>query len=128
MEDPAILVIDVSNPWTEVVDAIRSSDVVLSSSLHGLIVAEAYGIPASWIRISDRLQGGSFKFNDYYLATGRAEREPTRWNGNLNEAVQRVAPKLEFDPQPLLDAAKRISPSPRNKSHGCLKGNATVEK
>jgi pyruvyltransferase len=110
--DPAILVIDVANPWTQVVDAIRSSEVVLSSSLHGLIVAEAYGIPASWIRISDRLKGGSFKFNDYYLATGRAEREPTRWNGQVNDAVRRIAQNLEFNPQPLLDAAKSIPPIP----------------
>ena len=111
--DPAILVINVANPWPTVVDAIRSCEVILSSSLHGLIVAEAYGIPASWIKISDRLKGGNFKFNDYYLATGRAETEPTRWNGQVNDAVRRIAQGLEFNPLPLLGAAKGISSIPR---------------
>ncbi|WP_282041255.1 polysaccharide pyruvyl transferase family protein [Halomonas alimentaria] len=42
---------------------------ILSSSLHGLILADAYRIPNRWIKMSDRLLGGEFKFHDYYSTT-----------------------------------------------------------
>lgn len=49
---------------------LRECEVVLSSTLHGLIAADALGIPNARIRISDRLTGGDYKFRDYYSAFG----------------------------------------------------------
>jgi hypothetical protein len=43
---------------------------VLSSSLHGLIAADALGVPNAWIGLSDALRGGDFKFRDYYGVFG----------------------------------------------------------
>lgn len=43
---------------------------VISSSLHGLICANAYGIPAAWVRFGDRLAGDDVKFEDHYAAMG----------------------------------------------------------
>lgn len=40
---------------------------ILSSSLHGIILAETYGIPA--IMLKSPLD--TFKFRDYYYSTGR---------------------------------------------------------
>lgn len=65
--DPEIRLIDVNAGVAEVVDAIASCDVILSSSLHGLIAADAYGIPCAWVKISHRVHGGRFKFDDYCL-------------------------------------------------------------
>lgn len=62
-------VIDVTRPWDEVINEIVSSERIISSSLHGIIVAEAYGVPATWARLSSK--EGSTKFWDYYLSTGR---------------------------------------------------------
>lgn len=109
IEDPEILIVDVRQPWEVVVADIRSCDLIVSSSLHGLIVAEAYGIPASWIRVSDRVIGGDFKFNDYYLSTGRDATQPTLWRKGVVEAARQVAPPATFDPQKLLAAARRLS-------------------
>lgn len=53
----------------EIIEKITSCDYVLSSSLHGLIVAEAYGIPSLRLK-SNELSGGDFKFNDYYSSIG----------------------------------------------------------
>jgi pyruvyltransferase len=61
-------------PWRRVVDEIVRSRFVISSSLHALIIAEAFGIPARWWYRED-LPSASFegrmKYNDYYLSTGR---------------------------------------------------------
>lgn len=39
---------------------------ILSSSLHGLIFADALGIPNRRIVLSDEIIGGDLKFDDYY--------------------------------------------------------------
>jgi pyruvyltransferase len=101
--DPSVPVVNVFHHWKSVVDAITSADVVVSSSLHGLIVAEAYGIPAVWAPIGDRLKGGSFKFEDYYLATGRPAR-PADWSAGLSEVVARAQPPPPLDVMPLIKA------------------------
>lgn len=63
--------IDVMNPWKIVVDQIKSCEMIKSSSLHGLIISEAYGIPCEWIVLSNRVMGNGFKFRDYLSATDR---------------------------------------------------------
>ena len=56
-------------PALELVGEILRSNLVVSSSLHGLILAEALGIPAVWHR---PLMGeNELKFTDYYLGTDR---------------------------------------------------------
>jgi hypothetical protein len=37
----------------------------VTTSLHGLVTADAYGIPATWTVLDPPLGGGSFKFHDY---------------------------------------------------------------
>ena len=75
-----------------VIDAIRCCEVVLSSSLHGLVLAEAYGIPACFMETPVQVR---LKYEDYYAATGR-DVISYDYDGYLDpEAAARVALKSE---------------------------------
>lgn len=57
----------------EFIDEVCACDAILSSSLHGLIIAQAYGIPARNFFVKDLpiCADESFKFKDYLLGTGQ---------------------------------------------------------
>lgn len=104
VQDPSVLVIDVFDDWRKVVDAIASCDVIVSSSLHGLIVAEAYGIAAVWAVITGDLEGKEFKFMDYYESTGREAPEPARWRQGMRRAVSGATEPPTLDGDALIQA------------------------
>ncbi len=60
--------LDPRSDLTSCIRAIASADLVVSSSLHGIAVAEAYGVPA--VLVASRREP-AFKYEDYYLGTGR---------------------------------------------------------
>ncbi len=76
--NPLVKIINMAryDQWTDVVDEICDSKAVFSSSLHGLIVAEAFGIPNYWLNISSQVIGDGFKYRDYFLSIGKHPREP----------------------------------------------------
>jgi hypothetical protein len=78
---------------------ISASVRVVSSSLHGLVFADAYG------RSSTRLVSQyepEFKYTDYYLGTGR---EPSIAYPNIRSALGGIpAAELNWNPRLLLDA------------------------
>lgn len=66
-------IIDVrqADPW-DVVAQIAGCEMVLSASLHGLVVADAYGVPNIWVAASNWMATeGAFKFQDYFASIGR---------------------------------------------------------
>lgn len=65
-------IIDICNSnLIDFLNEINSVSKILSSSLHGLILADAYGVPNARINITNRLVGGHFKFIDYYMSVHR---------------------------------------------------------
>lgn len=78
---------------------IAQSDLVVGSSLHGIVVAEALGVPARLI-ISN--VESSFKYADYYEGTGR---ENFRAASSMAEALSRGGERPpRWSSEPLLDA------------------------
>lgn len=59
--------IDPRSPWRECVARIARARAVYASSLHGLVIAEAFGVPA--LRITARLEQ-DLKYEDYALGSG----------------------------------------------------------
>lgn len=88
--------------WNRVIEKILEAKLVLASSLHGLIIAEAYGIPARYVRLSQTED--PFKYKDYYLGTGRMESELQFASSIVEGKEMGGMPGLRFDHQPLLDA------------------------
>ncbi|BAQ62829.1 GumL protein [Geminocystis sp. NIES-3708] len=72
---PDVLLINIKDSLKKVVRNICSCEKIVSSSLHGLIASDAYGIPSGWIRLSDKIPGKNFKFQDYFSSLGLSEQQ-----------------------------------------------------
>ncbi|KRE25831.1 polysaccharide pyruvyl transferase family protein [Agromyces sp. Soil535] len=66
-ETPGLRVrmIDVHRSASRTVREIGACAAVVTTSLHGLVTADAFGIPAVWTSPEPPLSGGAFKFLDY---------------------------------------------------------------
>lgn len=73
-----ILIIDLAHydKWTDVIDQICSCERILSSSLHGIITSDAYGVPNCWIELTGNISGGHFKYYDYASSVDRKFDKP----------------------------------------------------
>jgi pyruvyltransferase len=67
-----------------------------------LIFAHAYGKPAVWIELSDKVVGNGFKFYDYYLSLGVQPDEVKRIRINGLSNPFEIAKTAEWFDQKLL--------------------------
>lgn len=64
---PGVIVIDLMTlDVEEVTWQILQCEKTISSSLHGIIVSHAYGIPSIWIEFSNKIFGDGVKYKDYF--------------------------------------------------------------
>jgi pyruvyltransferase len=70
-------IIDIINTPEGFINEICECEEIWSSSLHGLIIPQLYGIKTKHIKLSNNVIGGNFKFNDYRL-----------WNVNVASLLQ----------------------------------------
>ena len=70
-DDTEVLVINPLNyDPLRVIEQMAKCEMIISSSLHGIIIAHAYGVPAVWVKHSDKLGGDGIKFADHYASVG----------------------------------------------------------
>jgi len=101
--DESVLMIGPEDPdWRRTIDKIVACDVVVTSSLHGIIAADAYGIPVVWVQPTDGLKGGQFKFRDYFEGTNR-EGHLSDWGRGLPKIVAEAREPPHLDLSGLLD-------------------------
>ena len=107
--DPAVKIIDVRGGISKFVDEMLSCDLILSSSLHGLIAADAYRVPNIWIELSNKLYGNRFKFYDYFESVHRQCSAPIL----VHETVSLSAVEREYRTQkPVFDLLKLVDSCP----------------
>lgn len=73
-----ILIIDIESNFDDVIKKTTSCESIISSSLHGLILADAYGITSSWVTIGGVPieRGKIFKFHDYFKSLNYWQDKP----------------------------------------------------
>jgi pyruvyltransferase len=69
--NPNVTVIDLMGPIELAVGMMHLCKTLVSSSLHGIIVAHAYGLPCGWVKFSGKILGDNTKFHDYYESVGK---------------------------------------------------------
>jgi len=92
--------IDPRGKALERVRQLASAERVVASSLHALVIAEAYGVPAVPVRSSKELP---FKYEDYYEGTGR-RMPPLASSWEAGREAEAAPAITSWDPQDLLDA------------------------
>jgi pyruvyltransferase len=87
-----------------VIDFIRTKKIIISSSLHGIILSEMLGKDVKWMMLEGSLKSESeFKYIEYYNSTNRFNIE---YVNTINEAIDSVIPKPEYDDRLLYDLIK----------------------
>lgn len=96
---PGVKVIDVMRPPHEVIADVVACRIIVSSSLHGLIVAESFGVPNYWMAPGEGITGGEYKFADHYSAFGVTPHpsDPEEVLANPDTAVRRWEPLPKVD-------------------------------
>lgn len=109
----SVLLISLSgyDDWHTVIDKINSCEIILSSSLHGLIISDAYKVPNVWLKMASEksleIAGGTFKYFDYFSSVGRTDKEPFEiTDGTTLEDVLKLKSlyrEISFDYSPLIN-------------------------
>ena len=96
-----VLIINLSKfeKWTDIIDQICSCESIASSSLHGLITSDTYGVPNCWIELSGKISGGHFKFYDYASSVNRTFNGPITMHTDIDKLIEECKNGLN---QPLI--------------------------
>lgn len=89
--------------WKNTIKTINECEFIISSSLHGIIIADSYNIPNIWCKFSDKVYGKDFKFFDYFESVNRFDEHPftfTKYHTleelmNLRQLYKK--PSINFD-------------------------------
>jgi pyruvyltransferase len=104
---PGVKIIDIEDSINGFIDQICSCKFIASSSLHGIIMADAYKVPSTWLEFSDGVAGNGFKFRDYFASVGRTDEMPLKVNNNttIDDVINSIQNyKIKIDLDELMDA------------------------
>lgn len=110
----SVTVVDVQRHPAAVGRQIAACRTIVTTSLHGLIIADSFGIPAVWVVMPNELYGGDFKFRDHetVAAPVRSRRMQLEEIENLRDAVTAAVPadenRIARACDGLVQAARRI--------------------
>ncbi|AOE49751.1 polysaccharide pyruvyl transferase family protein [Kangiella sediminilitoris] len=91
-------ILDISKSSEAFIDDLLECKNVISSSLHGLIASDSYGIPNQWVKFSNELTGGGFKFQDYYHSIEQYEQRPIPVEELTNMSLTDIVHRCQLKP------------------------------
>src|SRR5947207_2784271 len=91
LRNPDFVDLDVHLPVEEFVARLTSCEAVISSSLHGLVLAEAFSISNVWIELSAGVRGAGFKFRDWFSLAGHPQTQPMLPHADIASILSRAA-------------------------------------
>jgi pyruvyltransferase len=98
--------IDITAPIADVIEQAAQCERIVTSSLHGLILADALGLARMWVRYP-KVQGGGHKFHDHAEALGQPI-APNRWQTAPSDVVAELQHQLRGV---MTQCVHRLSPS-----------------
>lgn len=108
-------IISVSLPAKEFIRELTCCNVILSSSMHGLIISDAYNIRNKHIILSDKIVGGDFKYRDYYSTTDKPDELGTYIPQNIEDKEVYDLIKKASVKKTILDLDKLYQAFPKNE-------------
>lgn len=87
---PNSILLDVRADPMETLRKMSECDCIISSSLHGLIIADSFGIPNRRVVLTDRLAGDGFKFDDYYSSFGIVAEPPINLKETMTIDIEKI--------------------------------------
>ena len=97
---PDVKLIDLGTSDVEgVIEAMLSCRRIVTSSLHGLVIADTFGIPNAWV-MSLTAHGGAYKYFDYFSTVNKF-RNPRNFDTTLPVTAERLRDSFEFDGRPI---------------------------
>jgi hypothetical protein len=114
MKEEGVTDLDVHDPPDVFLRRIAECETVISSSLHGLIFAEALNIPNLWVKAGDEIAGGDFKFRDWFGTTRRPQSKPHVLSGG--DKAAELAKRADIH-ESVIDVDDLMSAFPHRRLH-----------
>ena len=108
LKEKGVKIIDICGGLEKFIEDIMDVEFILSSSLHGLIAADAWGIPNARVIIKGTLYGVHFKFIDYCLSVNRKIDYGYQLTSTTSlEDLGKIHynDKIQFNPEQLVNSA-----------------------
>jgi hypothetical protein len=98
---PNTVVIDANTNTKQIenfINIVNQCEKIVATSLHGIICAHAYGIPAKWMKVSEKLAGDDIKFQDHFESVGLYNQTSIGLLDNENIEIDSFVSKLDIEP------------------------------
>jgi len=109
LERQGVKIINICAGKEGFIDELLEVEKVVSSCLHGMIAADAYGIPNARVNISNKLTGGHFKFQDYCISINR--KTDYGYQLNNNTKIKEIE-NLDFNAEITFDGNEYLKSAP----------------
>ena len=94
-KQPWVSLIDICDDYQRVIAKVKRCHYIVSSSLHGLILADSCGIPNRRFDVGGNIVGDGFKYDDYYSIYPNVDKNKVSPINLANKRVEHIIKEIE---------------------------------